>query len=87
VIDLLGKKAAHWRAAKVQSWEGLHPQRDSLKGFLMSVRKRTCPQQMGDAAAVKDVDELGKIGERARQPVDLVNNDHVDLACLDIGVI
>ena len=87
MIDLLGKKAAHWRAAKVQSWEELHPQKDSLKGFLMSVRKRTCPQQMGDAAAVKDVDELGKIGERARQPVDLVNNDHVDLACLDIGAI
>ena len=29
----------------------------------------------GDAAAVKDLDELGKIGERARQPVDLVDND------------
>ena len=28
-----------------------------------------------DAAAVKDLDELGKIGERARQPVDLVDND------------
>ena len=53
----------------------------------MSVRKRTCPQQMGDAAAVKDVDKLGKIGERPRQPVDLINNDHVDLACLDIGTI
>src|SRR5580700_115330 len=25
-----------------------------------------------DAAAVKDVDKLGKIGERARQPVDLI---------------
>ena len=27
-----------------------------------------------NAAAVKDLDELGKIGERARQPVDLVND-------------
>ena len=52
----------------------------------MSVRKPTCPQQMGDAAAV-NVDKLGKIGERPRQPVDLINNDHVDLACLDIGTI
>jgi hypothetical protein len=52
VIDLLGKKAAHWRAAKVKSWEVLHPQKDSLKGFSMSVRKRTCPQQMGDAACL-----------------------------------
>jgi hypothetical protein len=33
-----------------------------------------------DAAAVKDLDELGKIGERSRQPVDLVNDDHIDLA-------
>src|SRR5580704_13338162 len=38
-----------------------------------------------DAAGVKDVDELGKIGERARQPVDLIDDDHIDLACLDIG--
>src|SRR3979409_2074791 len=38
-----------------------------------------------DAAAVKDIDELGKIGERARQPVNLINDDHVDLAGLDIG--
>ena len=38
-----------------------------------------------DAAAVKDVDELGKIGERSGQPVDLVDDDHIDLACLDIG--
>ena len=33
----------------------------------------------------KTVDELGKIGERPRQPIDLVNDDHVDLACLDVG--
>src|ERR1019366_434232 len=37
-----------------------------------------------DAAAVKDIDELGKIGERPRQPVDLIDDDHIDLACLDI---
>ena len=39
----------------------------------------------GDATAVKDVDKLGKIGERARQPVNLIDDDHVDLAFLDIG--
>ncbi len=38
-----------------------------------------------DAAAVEDIDELGKIGERARQPVDLIDDDHIDLACLDVG--
>ena len=38
-----------------------------------------------DAAAVEDIDELGKIGERACQPVDLVNDDHIDLAFLDVG--
>jgi hypothetical protein len=36
-------------------------------------------------AAVKDLDELGKIGERPGQPVDLVNDNDIDLACLDIG--
>ena len=47
-------------------------------GSLFSRHKR-------DAAAVEDLDELGKIGERARQPVDLIDDDHIDLACLDIG--
>jgi len=37
------------------------------------------------AATVKNVDQLGKIGQRSRQPVDLVDDDHVDLACLNIG--
>ena len=32
-----------------------------------------------------NVDKLGKIGERARQPVDLIDDDHIDLAFLDIG--
>jgi hypothetical protein len=31
-----------------------------------------------DAAAVKDLDELGKIRERASQPVDLIDDDHID---------
>jgi hypothetical protein len=38
----------------------------------------------GDLVTVKDLDELGEIGERARQPVDLIDDDHVDLAGLDI---
>jgi hypothetical protein len=37
------------------------------------------------AATVKNVDQLGKIGQRSRQPVDLVDDDHLDLASLDIG--
>jgi hypothetical protein len=39
----------------------------------------------GDAAAVEDVNEPGEVGERPRQPIDLINHDHVDLACLDVG--
>jgi hypothetical protein len=27
---------------------------------------------------VEEFDQLGEVGERARQPVDLVDNDHVD---------
>jgi hypothetical protein len=38
-----------------------------------------------DASAVEDLHEFGKIGERSRQPVDLIYDDHIDLACLDIG--
>ena len=29
---------------------------------------------------VEEFDQLGKVGERAGQPVDLVDNDHVDPA-------
>ena len=39
-----------------------------------------------DAAAVKNLHELGKIGKRSRQPVHLIHDDHVDLVCL-ISVI
>jgi hypothetical protein len=38
-----------------------------------------------DAAAVKNLHELSKIGKRSRQPVHLIHDDHVDLACLDIS--
>ena len=27
---------------------------------------------------VKDLDDLGEVGERSRQPIDLVDNDHID---------
>jgi hypothetical protein len=27
---------------------------------------------------VEEIDQLGEVGERARQPVDLVDDDHVD---------
>ncbi len=39
----------------------------------------------GNATAIKDLDELGKIRQRPRQPIDLINNHYVDPACLDIG--
>jgi hypothetical protein len=38
-----------------------------------------------DATTVEDLHEFGKIGERSRQPVDLIDDDHIDLACFDIG--
>ena len=37
------------------------------------------------AAAVEDIDELGEVGQRARQAIDLVDHDHVDPARLDVG--
>src|SRR5258705_10155079 len=37
------------------------------------------------ALGVKDLDQPGKIGERAGQPVDLVDDDDIDPAALDVG--
>src|SRR6202040_4363415 len=34
---------------------------------------------------IEDLDDLGKIGERARQPVDLVDDHRVDPPCRDVG--
>jgi len=34
---------------------------------------------------IEQLDELGEISERAGQPVDLVNQHDVDLACANIG--
>ena len=39
----------------------------------------------GDVVAVEDLDELGKIHQRAAQPVDLVDHDDVDPLALDVG--
>ena len=38
----------------------------------------------GDAVPLEHVDQLGKVGERAGQPVDLVADDGVDPAGLDV---
>jgi hypothetical protein len=33
---------------------------------------------------VEEFDQLGEVGERAGQPVDLVDDDHVDPASADV---
>jgi hypothetical protein len=38
-----------------------------------------------DALRIEDLDDLGEVGQRAGQPVDLVADDDVDSARLDIG--
>src|SRR5207302_9161372 len=37
------------------------------------------------ALSIEDFDQPGKIGERAGQPVDLVDDDDIDPASLDVG--
>src|SRR5439155_5341870 len=37
------------------------------------------------AATVENLHELGEIGERSRQSVDLVDDDYIDLICLDVS--
>jgi hypothetical protein len=39
----------------------------------------------GDAVRVEGLDDPGEVGERAGQPVDLVDEQEVDPAALDIG--
>ena len=39
----------------------------------------------GDAGAVEDIDDFGKVAQGAGQPVDLVDDDGVDPAGLDLG--
>ncbi len=34
---------------------------------------------------VEDVDDLGEVGQRPREPVDLVDDDDLNLAGLDVG--
>ena len=37
------------------------------------------------APRIEDLDDLGKIGERAGQPVDLVDDHDIDALCRDVG--
>ncbi len=41
---------------------------------------RDSDRDEGDAVRVEQLDQLGEVGKRPRQPVDLVDDDHVDLA-------
>ena len=38
----------------------------------------------GDVVAIEHLDQLGEIHQRAAEPVDLVDDDHVDPPCLDV---
>jgi hypothetical protein len=52
----------------------------------LSGRKVSGPNVLNlHAVAVEDFDELGKIGEGSRQSVDLVHDDHVNLAGFNIA--
>ena len=39
----------------------------------------------GHTLALKHLDHLGKVGQAARQSVNLVDHNHVNLACLNVG--
>jgi hypothetical protein len=39
----------------------------------------------GRASGIEDLDDLGKIGERAGQPVDLVDDDNINPPRSDVG--
>ena len=34
--------------------------------------------------SIQNLDDLGEVGERARQAIHLVDNDHIDALCPDI---
>jgi hypothetical protein len=39
----------------------------------------------GDPVCVEGFDHLGEVGERAGQPVNLVDHDHIDRSVIEIG--
>ena len=44
-----------------------------------------CVTETKDAPRVEDLDDLGKIGQRAGQPVDLVDDNNIDPPGRDVG--
>jgi hypothetical protein len=38
-----------------------------------------------DAAGIEDLDHLGEVGQRAREPVHLINDDGINQPFIDIG--
>ena len=46
--------------------------------------ERLRDRDKGDLVAVEHLDQLGEVGQRAAEPVDLVDHDHIDQPVLDI---
>jgi hypothetical protein len=39
----------------------------------------------GDLMGIEDLDDLGEVGQRPGEAIDLVDHDHVDLPGFDVG--
>ena len=78
VADALADDLALELRKGQQNIEGQAPHRGRCVELLGHRNKRRAPR-------VEDLDDLGKIGERAGQPVDLVDDHNIDPSCRDVG--
>ena len=79
-----GPSAPHWVENKFNKINGIR----QIEGEPPHRARRIellCDRDERYTLRVKEFDEPGKIGERPRQPVDLVDNDDIDPAGPDIG--
>src|SRR5208282_1176518 len=78
VADALADDLALELRKGQQNIEGQAPHRGRRVELLRHRDKRRAPR-------IKDLDDLGEIGERAGQPVDLVNDNRIDPPRRDVG--
>ena len=47
--------------------------------------ERLCDRDEACTSGIKHIDDLGEVGERPGQPIDFVDDDHIDPPGMDVG--
>jgi uncharacterized protein YciI len=74
-------KAGVYQRVEIHRWSNSFQKRQAARAGIEGLGHR----HERDVVGVEQLDELGKIGKRAGQPVDLVDQHDVDLARANIG--